>query len=350
MSATRSYTRQVSQAQSPQRLSALPWPVRALLSSVLVLCAAVTQQASAADRPAGYPAQPVRVIVPFPPGGTSDIVGRVISQRLATSSGQRFLVENRPGAGASIGVMAVTAAAPDGLALLLGSAGPLTISPHMTMVQYDVDRDLAPIALVTAVPNIVVVHPSVPAKTLTDLVKIVRAQPGTVNFGSAGQGTTAHLSGELFRTLAGAEMLHIPYKGTSAAVSDLVGGQIDLLIDNLPGILPQVRAGKLRALALTSDSRSKAAPEVPSAPEAGMKDLIVSGWFGFLAPARTPQPIVDWLAQEIMAGAKVPEVQAQLADLGGESDLRGPAAFRTYLRTETERWGRIIRAAKIQPL
>ncbi|MBC7778644.1 MAG: tripartite tricarboxylate transporter substrate binding protein [Proteobacteria bacterium] len=304
--------------------------------------------AHAAERPPGFPSQQVRVVVPFPPGGTSDIVGRIIAQRLATSTGQRFLVENRPGAGAAIGITLVTSSTPDGQTLLLGAAGPLTMSPHMSRVPYDADRDLAPIALVTAVPNIVVVHPSVPAKTLAELVSLVRARPGNVNFGSAGQGTTAHLSGELFRALAGVDMVHVPYKGTSAAVADLVGGQIDLLIDNLPGVLPQVRAGKLRALALTSDTRSKAAADVPSAPEAGMKELIVSGWFGFFGPAKTPQPIVEWMAQEIIAAAKTPEVQAQLADLGGETDLRGPAAFRAYLRAESERWGRIIRAAKIQ--
>jgi len=339
-----------SAARSPQRLSAPRKPLlQAWITGLLCLAAwTAVAPASAADRPAGFPAQPVRVVVPFPPGGTSDIVGRIVSQRLSTSTGQRFLVENRPGAGASIGIILVTTAAPDGQTLLIGSAGPLTMSPHMSKLQYDSERDLAPIALVTAVPNIVVVHPSVPAKTLGELVKVVRARPGQVNFGSAGQGTTAHLSGELFRSLSGVDMVHVPYKGTSAAVADLVGGHIDLLIDNLPGVLPQVRAGKLRALALTSETRSKAAPEVPSAPEAGMKELVVSGWFGFLGPAKTPQPVVDWLAQEIIAAAKVPEVQAQIADLGGEIDLRGPAAFRTYLRAETERWGKIIRAAKIQ--
>jgi tripartite-type tricarboxylate transporter receptor subunit TctC len=257
------------------------------------------------------------------------------------------VVENRPGAGAAIGIVAVTSANPDGHSILMGSAGPLTMSPHMGKVPYVVDRDLATIALITAVPNIAVVHPSVPAKTLTDMVKLVRARPGSVSFGSAGQGTTAHLSGELFRTLAGAQMIHVPYKGTSAAVADLVGGQIDMLIDNLPGVLPQVRAGKLRALALASPARSKAAPDVPSAGEAGMKDLLVSGWFGFLSPAKTPAPINEWLAQEMIAAAKVPEVQAQLADLGGELDLKGPAEFRTYLRMESERWAKIISAAKL---
>ncbi len=303
--------------------------------------------AQPAERPSGYPAQPVRLVVPFPPGGTSDIVARVIGQRLSTTVGQRFVVENRPGAGAAIGIVAVTSASPDGHTLLLGAAGPLTMSPHMGKVPYVVDRDLAPIALITAVPNIAVVHPSVPAKTLADMVKLVNARPGSVSFGSAGQGTTAHLSGELFRTLAGAQMIHVPYKGTSAAVADLVGGQIDMLIDNLPGVLPQVRAGKLRALALTSPIRSKAASDVPSAGEAGMKDLIVSGWFGFLSPAKTPAPVNDWLAQEMIAAARVPEVQAQLADLGGELDLKGPAEFRTYLRVEFERWGKIIAAAKL---
>jgi tripartite-type tricarboxylate transporter receptor subunit TctC len=320
-----------------------------ITAAIIAIAPAIIPAASlAAERPAGFPAQPVRVVVPFPPGGTSDIVARVVAQRLATSVGQRFMVENRPGAGAAIGIVAVTSATADGQTLLLGAAGPLTMSPHMGKVPYVVDRDLAPIALVAAVPTIVVVHPSVPARTLTELVKVVRARPGAVSFGSAGQGTTAHLSGELFRSLVGVEMLHVPYKGTSAAVSDLVGGQIDMLIDNLPGVLPQVRAGKLRALALTSPVRSKAASDVPSAPEAGMKDLVVSGWFGFLGPAKTPAPVVEWLAQEIMATARTPEVQNQLNELGGELDLKGPAEFRTYLRAESDRWAKIISAAKIR--
>ena len=319
-----------------------------LLASLLTASALPIGGVLAADRPAGFPAQPVRLVVPFPPGGTSDIVGRVVAQKLGAAMGQRVVVENRPGAGAAIGVMAVVNAAADGQTLLLGAAGPLTMSPHMGKVPYDAERDLAPIALVTAVPNIVAVHPSVPARSLGELAKLVRARPGAVSYGSAGQGTTAHLSGELFRALAGVDMIHVPYKGTSAAVADLVGGQIDLVIDNLPGVLPQVRAGKLRALALTSATRSRAAPEVPSAPEAGMKDLIVSGWFGFLGPARTPGPVVDWLAQEIIAAARSPDVQTQLGELGGEADLRGPAAFRTYLRAESERWSKIIAAANIR--
>ncbi len=339
-------------AATPRRAGRrIDLPTRLLRTAAVVVTTALaggTAAALAAERPAGFPAQPVRLVVPFPPGGTSDIVARVLSQRLSVAVGQRFVVENRPGAGAAIGITAVTGAGPDGQTLLLGAAGPLTMSPHMGKVPYDVERDLAPIALITAVPNIAVVHPSVPARTLTEMVKLARTRPGNVSFGSAGQGTTAHLSGELFRTIAGAQMIHVPYKGTSAAVADLVGGQIDMLIDNLPGVLPQVRAGKLRALALTSASRSKAAPDVPSAPEAGMKDLIVSGWFGFLAPAKTPQPVVDWLAQELLAAARAPDVQAQLSDLGGEPDLRGPAAFRAYLRAESERWARIIAAAKIQ--
>jgi tripartite-type tricarboxylate transporter receptor subunit TctC len=322
------------------------------IATLCMLCALpvpdlIATDALAADRPAGFPAQPVRLIVPFPPGGTSDIVARVLGQRLSTTVGQRFVVENRPGAGAGIGIVAVSSANPDGHTLLLGSAGPLTMSPHMGKVPYVVERDLAAIARITSVPNIAVVHPSVPAKTLADMVKIVNARPGSVSFGSAGQGTTAHLSGELFRSLAGAPMIHVPYKGTSAAVADLVGGQIDMLIDNLPGVLPMVRAGKLRALALASPARSKAAPDVPAAAEAGMKDLLVSGWFGFLSPAKTPVPVNEWLAQEMIAAAKAQEVQAQFADLGGELDLKGPAEFRTYLRAESERWAKIISAAKL---
>ncbi len=315
---------------------------------IAVMIASVSLAAVAIDRPEGYPAQSVRVIVPFPPGGASDIVGRAISQRLSTATGAHFIVENRPGAGAAIGVGLVVAAPPDGLTLLLGAAGPLTMSPHLVRTSYDVERDLAPIALVASVPNVVVVHPSLAATTLTGLVALARSKPGALAFGSAGQCTTAHLSIELLRTLAQVNIVHVPYKGTSAAISDLLGGQIQGTIDNLTAILPQVRNGRLRALALTSNTRSRAAPGIPTAEEAGMKDLVVVGWNGFLAPARTPSAIIDWLGQEITAAALSPEVTRQMIDLGGEPDARGPAAFRDYLHAELARWGQVVSNSHIQ--
>ena len=320
------------------------------IAAFLMVLATLTspRMASGADRPAGYPSQPVRLIVPFPPGGASDIVARAVAQRLSIGTGARFVVENRPGAGGSIGVGAVTAATPDGLTLLLGAAGPLSMSPHLVRLNYDVERDLEPIALVANVPNLVAIHPGVPATTLAELAELARRQPGQLTFGSAGQGTTAHLSIELFKSLARVEVVHVPYKGTSAAVGDLIGGQIQATIDNLTAILPQVRSGRLRAIALTANTRSRAAPTIPTAEESGMKDLVVVGWNGVLAPARTPQPIIDWLAQEVMAASSSADVRGQLVELGAEPDVRGPAAFSAYLHAELERWGRVTRAAGIR--
>ena len=324
-------------------------PLAALLGAMATMATlAGLQSAIAAERPTGYPSQPVRLIVPFPPGGASDIVARTVAQRMSSGTGARFVVENRPGAGGSIGVGAVTAAAPDGFTLLLGAAGPLSMSPHLVRLNYDVERDLEPIALVANVPNLVAVHPGVPATTLGELAELARRQPGQLTFGSAGQGTTAHLSIELFKAIAHVEVVHVPYKGTSSAVSDLVGGQIQATIDNLTAILPQVRIVRLRAIALTTNTRSRAAPTIPTAEESGMKDLVVVGWNGVLAPARTPQPIIDWLAQEVMAASASPDVRGQLVELGAEPDIRGPAAFRAYLHAELDRWGRVTRAAGIR--
>jgi len=323
-------------------------PLHCLLASLLTTTAIASGGVLAAERPVGFPAQPVRLVVPFPPGGTSDIVGRVVAQKLGTTIGQRVVVENRPGAGAAIGIMAGVNAPADGQTLLLGAAGPLTMSPHMGKVPYDAERDLAPIALVTAVPNIVAVHPGVPAASLSELAALARKRPGNISYGSAGQGTTAHLSGELFRALAGVDMIHVPYKGTSAAVADLVGGQIDLVIDNLPGVLPQVRAGKLRALGVTTTRRSFALPDVPTIVEGGVAGYEHVQWTGFLAPAATPAAIINRLNAEAVRAVHSPELKPALASEGAEPVGNTPQQFAAIIRSETQRIAQVVRKAGIK--
>lgn len=314
----------------------------------LVLAAVALLASSAVWSQAEYPSRPIRLLIPFPSGGAADMIARTIGERLTAQVGQPMVYDNRPGAGGVVSADLLAKAAPDGYTVMVGTPGAMVIAPLLsTRLSYVPQRDFIPVTRVSEVLNVMVVNPGIGAKSVEEFVAWARKRSGDVRYGSSGPGQNDHLAGEFFARLTGAQMIHVPYKGTSAAVSDLVGGQIDMLIDNLPGVLPQVRAGKLRALALTSPTRSKAAPDVPSAGEAGMKDLIVSGWFGFLSPAKTPAPVNEWLAQEMIVAARSPEVQAQFADLGGELDLRGPAEFRAYLRAESDRWAKIIGAAKL---
>jgi tripartite-type tricarboxylate transporter receptor subunit TctC len=308
----------------------------------------IATSAIAAQCPSGFPSKPIRLIVPFPAGGTSDIVARIMSERLGAQMGQSWVVENRAGGGAAIGITAVVNAPADGYTLLLGAAGPISMSPHIAKLPYDVEAQLIPLALVAAVPNLVAVNPSVPANTLTELIKLMRDGGKQMNYGSAGYGTTANFAGELFKSLTKTEMTHVPYKGTSAAIIDLVSGHIDLAIDNLPALLPHVKTGKLKALAVTSDIRSPAASAIPTAAEAGLKDFLVSGWFGFLAPRNTPTVIVACLADRIVRVAHEPDIQKRFEQAGAQPDVRGAKEFSDYIRKENIRWAEVARVAKIR--
>ncbi|GAA4335309.1 tripartite tricarboxylate transporter substrate binding protein [Pigmentiphaga soli] len=302
------------------------------------LAATFSIATQAQDPAASYPSRPVRVIVPFPAGGASDIVARLVAERAAAATGQPWVVDNKPGAGATIGGVMVAKAAPDGYTLLLGAAGPLSMSPHISTVPYDVEKQFVALASVASVPNLVAVHPSLPAANLSQLVALARSKPGQLNYGSAGNGTTAHMAGELLKSQAGVDITHIPYKGTSAAVVDLVAGQIQMTIDNLPALLPYVQSGQLRALAVTSPTRSAAAPSVPTSAEAGMPDFVVRGWFGFFAPAGTPQGVVDKLSAMLVRMAGEPQMQEALRKVGAEPDIRDSAQFAAYVRQENLRW------------
>jgi tripartite-type tricarboxylate transporter receptor subunit TctC len=328
-------------------MKSLPTPF--FKSALCAIAMAITGPAALADtKPANYPVRPVRLIVPFPAGGTSDIVARAIADRVAAAMGQPWVIENRPGAGAAIGTAAVAKSAPDGYTLLLGAAGPISMSPHITKVSYDVDKDLAPVALIASVPNVVCVYPGQKLHSLKDLVALSRDSHASLNYASAGNGTTAHFAGELFKSTSGGDALHIPYKGTSAAITDLIAGQVQFSIDNLPAMLPFIKSGQLTALAVTSESRSPALPDVPTTAEAGLPGLIVKGWFGFFAPKNTPPQIVDYLAQEIMKISNQPETQAALKQAGAEMDVRGPSAFASYYKADSARWGMVASKSQLK--
>jgi tripartite-type tricarboxylate transporter receptor subunit TctC len=318
---------------------------RAALALLLLAGPALAQETS---RPAKYPDRPVRLVVPFAAGGTSDIVARLIAEKASTSTGQPWIVDNKPGAGAAIGTTYVAKAAADGYTILLGAAGPIAMSPHIAKVGYDVEKELTAVANIASVPNLVAVHPSVKAKNLSELVALSRGSTAQLNYASAGNGTTAHFAGELFKSLAGSEAAHIPYKGTSAAMIDLVSGQVHFAIDNLPAMLPFVQSGQLRPLAVTGTERSSAAPDVPTSAEAGMPNLIVKGWFGIFAPKSTPPEIVNYLAREITHIVNTPETQAALRRNGAEPEVRGPKEFAAFVREDNARWAEVARKAKLR--
>jgi tripartite-type tricarboxylate transporter receptor subunit TctC len=298
--------------------------------------------------PTGFPDKPINLIVPFSAGGTSDIVARLMARKLSEQMGKSWVVENKPGGGASIGGLAVVKAAPDGYTLLLGAAGPLTMSPHITNLPYNIQTQLMPLALVTEVPNLIAINNSVPANNLSDLIKLAQNSKPPLSYGSAGIGSTANFAGEYFKSLIKSDITHVPYKGTSAAVTDLVGKQITFVIDNLPGLLPQVKNGSIKAIALASNQRSPELPNTPTAIEAGLKGFIVTGWFGFLAPANTPNAIANCLTENIIKAAQDPETSKSLVDAGNSLRIKGSKDFARYIEEESNKWKLIAEKANIK--
>src|SRR5438034_5972010 len=256
---------------------------RALAAALLVVAAPVALGQVA------YPTKPVRLVVPFPAGGTTDLLARAAAQKLSEAWGQQVIVDNRPGAAGNIGAELVAKAAPDGYTLLMGTVGTHAINASLyAKMPYDHVKDFAPVILVAGVPNVLVVNPSLPVHSVQELIAYAKANPGKLNFASSGSGTSIHLSGELFKVMTGVQMTHVPYKGSAPALQDLLGGQVQLMFDNLPPSLPQIKAGRLRALAVTSATRAPALPDVPTVAEAGLPGFEASSWFGVLAPAGTP--------------------------------------------------------------
>src|ERR1700738_649570 len=295
-----------------------------------------------------YPSRPVRVIVPFAPAGTTDILARLIGQWLSEQLGQSFIVENRPGASTMIGTEAVVRAPADGYTLILAAtASAINTTLYEKNSSYDFLRDVAPVAGILRVPNVVVVHTSLPVRTIPELIAYAKANPGRINVESPGAGTSSHLAGELFMVMTGVDMVHVQYRGNAPALIDLLAGQVQLGFDTLPASIEYIRPGKLRALAVSPHARSQALPDLPSVSEF-VPGYESSGFFGVGAPGKTTSEIVDKLNKEINAGLADPKLKARLADLGGMVLSGSPADFRTLIAEEIKKWGKVIRAANIK--
>jgi tripartite-type tricarboxylate transporter receptor subunit TctC len=317
---------------------------------VLFLAAGSTALASMAGitRAQAYPTRPVRILVGFVAGGNFDIVARLIGQWLSEQLHQPFIIENRPGASSNLATEAVVRAPADGYTLLLGGAVNAVNATLFENLGFNFIRDLAPVAGVVRFPNVMTVNASFPAKTVPEFIAYAKANPGKVNQGSSGNGTTQHLAGALFKTMTGADFLHVPYKGAAQAITDLLNGQVQVLFEPLPASIQHIRSGKLRALAVTTAARSEALPDVPSVAEfvAGYE---ASGWNGVCAPRSTPAEIVGRLNSAINAGLADPKVKARLADLGATTIAGPPADFGKLIAEETDKWGKVIRAGNIKP-
>ena len=305
-----------------------------MAASVLVFAAAATCAAQS-----DYPSRPSQIVVPFPPGGATDILARAIGFELQKAWGQSVIIENKPGAGGNTGADLVAKSPADGHTLVMGTVGTHAINMSLyARMPYDAVKDFEPVVLVAGVPNLLVVHPSVNAKSLREL-------PGKLNVASSGNGTSIHLSAELYKQMAGVDIPHVPYKGSSPAVADLLGGQVQMMFDNMPSSLPQVKAGKLRALAVTSMTRSPALPDVPTMDEEGLKGFDATSWFGLLAPAGTPRDIVTKLNGAAVKALASAEMRERLAAQGADPVGNTPDQFAAFIKTEIDKWAKIVKAS-----
>jgi tripartite-type tricarboxylate transporter receptor subunit TctC len=299
----------------------------------------------------GYPDRPVTLVVPFPPGGSTSIVARIIADRMSDTLGQQVVVDNRGGAGGTLGTRQVAKSAPDGYTILLAYTGTLATGPSLyPNAGYDPRADFAPIGLIGSAPTVLVVHPSVPAKSLQELIALAKAKPGTINFASAGIGTVGHIAGELFATLAGINIVHVPYKGTGPALVDLLGGHVAMSFTPIPAAIGQVKAGELRALAVTAAKRSELAPDIPTASEAGLPGLEAALRYGLVAPAGTPRPIIERLNKELNAALATTTVRNQLATEGAEPLPGTPEDYAADIDREEAKWSKVVResGAKVE--
>ena len=307
--------------------------------------AAIAFSAQAAD----YPEKPIRLLVPAAPGGGADFVARILGVKLTEALGQTVVVENRAGASGTIAADNAAKSTADGYTLLMGQSTSVVIAPHLyKKLGYDTLRDLAPVTLVAQVPNILVVHPSVPARTVSEFIALARAQPELLNYGSSGNGAPSHLAGEMFKSATGVKMVHVPYKGAGLAVNGLIAGEIQVMFAPIVAVLPQVKAGRLRALAVTSAARSAAAPELPTLAESGLPGYEISSWFGLFAPANTPAPVIERLYRETAKALQSPDVRERFAREGAEPVGSSPADFTGYVRAEYAKYTRIVRDSGIK--
>jgi tripartite-type tricarboxylate transporter receptor subunit TctC len=310
----------------------------------MALLAAMGQANAQAD----YPSKPIRLVVPAAPGGAADFFARLIGPKLSEVLGQSVVIENRAGASGTIAADMTAKAPADGYTVLIGQSTSMVVAPHMyPKLAYDTNKDLAPVTLVAEIPNVLVVHPSIPANNVQDLINLARAKPDTLNYGSSGNGAPTHLAGEMFEIATGAKIRHVPYRGAGPATNALLAGEVQLMFGPAVAVMPQVRSGRIRALAVTSATRSAAAPELPTLAEAGLKDFEITSWFGLFVPANTPPAIVDRLHRETARVLKMPDIQERLAKEGATAGGNAPAAFRTFVRVEFEKFGKLVKSKGI---
>jgi len=323
----------------------MPVHFRSLLAAMAVAAvAAVAHPALAADA-AAFPSKPVRLIVPFTPGGSTDILARAIGQKLSESWRQPVVIENRPGAGGAIGMELAAKAPADGTTMVMGHIGTLAANPALyRSLSYDPVRDFAPVTLVAMVPNVLVVGPAIPSRSVAEFVALAKSKPGKLDYGSGGNGSAAHLAMEYFKLKAGVDLQHVPYKGTAPALTDLLGGQIAVILTGLPPVLQHVKSGKLRILGVASRERLAAFPEIPTIAESGVPGFEATQWYGLLVPAATPKDIVAKIQRDTAAALRDPAVNERLASEGAEPVGNTPEQFGTFIRSEIELWGKVIRA------
>jgi tripartite-type tricarboxylate transporter receptor subunit TctC len=319
------------------------------ISMVILVAAMLASQSTSAADAQSYPTKPVRMVIPFPAGGTTDILGRVAAQKLSEGLGQQVVPDNRPGASGNIGTEQVAKAAPDGYMLLTAPGSTLTIHPSLyPKLGFDPLKDFAPVTILAGVPNLLVVHPSLPARNVKELIALAKAKPDALNYASTGAGQSTHLSMELFKSMAGVKIVHVPYKGSAPAVTDLLGGHVPMMFDNMPSALPHVKAGKLRPLGVSTIKRSSTAPEVPTVAESGLPGFDVTVWFAVLAPAATPRDIVDRLHRILVKGLQAADVRERLATQGAEPVGNTPEQFTAQMKTDLAKWAKVVKAANIK--
>lgn len=309
--------------------------------TMLTVCGAAI--VSSAARAENYPVRPVKIVVPYPPGGSNDIIARILAQKLGEKEGQSFFVENRAGASGNIGAEVVAASAADGYTLLVTAPPPLTTNVALyKSLPFDPATAFAPVALLATVPIVLMVHPSLPVKNVQELIALAKAKPGTLNFGSSGIGSTNHLAGELLKSMTGIDIVHVPYKGAAPAMNDLIAGHIPMMFDNMPAVLPQVKGGAVRAIAVAGAKRAVALPDVPTVAESGVPGFEAFSWFGSVAAAKTPAPVLEKLESDVAAILATPDMKTRLADLGAEPGSVTGAAFGEFLAADRAKWTKII--------
>ena len=319
--------------------------MRLLRTVSTVILSALAVSAVADD----YPNKAIRLILPYPIGGSIDIAGRMVAQRLADNLGQAVVVDNRSGAGGIVGTETGARAAPDGYTVLMGGTGTLALSPSLQKnLPYDPNKDFTPVTLLVTIPYVVVVQPSFKAANIRELIALAKAKPNEINYGSGGSGSAPHLAAELFKTMADVRITHVPYKGSTPAITDTMSGQVQLTFTGIPSVMTQMKAGRLRPIGVTSLKRTAALPEVPTIAESGVPGYEVNPWFGVLLPARTPQPLVSRLNAEILKVLQLPATRERFAAEGFEAAGNTPAQFAAYIKAEQIKWGKVIKDAGIK--